>query len=80
LTFNIIKTSTGYILLPGGGIENVETHKECLEREFIEEIGYKIDIKKYIGKASMYHLSRENKYLCGIRIFLYCKFEMYDRL
>ena len=65
----VLKTTTGYFLLPGGGIENNETHKECLERELVEELGCKIDIAKYIGKASMYHLAKNNKYIVGIGYF-----------
>ena len=65
----VLKTITGYFLLPGGGIENNETHKECLERECLEEIGCRINVDKYLGKASMYHLSKQNKYILGIGYF-----------
>jgi 8-oxo-dGTP diphosphatase len=33
----------------GGGIEENETHEECLKREFIEESGYEIlDVKPFV--------------------------------
>jgi 8-oxo-dGTP diphosphatase len=63
-----IKTPTGYFL-PGGGIEIGETHKECIEREFIEETGFEVLIEKYIGMASLYHISKTNQYLHGIGYF-----------
>ncbi|MBZ9689361.1 NUDIX domain-containing protein [Clostridium estertheticum] len=69
-----IKTPTGYFL-PGGGIEDEETHRECLEREFIEETGYKIKIGRNIGKASLYHLSKINQYLHGIGYFYFVNLE-----
>ena len=65
----VLKTTTGYFLLPGGGIENNETQKQCLEREVMEEVGCRIHIGKYIGKASLYHLAKNNKYILGIGYF-----------
>lgn len=64
----VIKTLTGYFL-PGGGIENEETHKECLDREFVEETGYEIIIEKYVGKSSLYHISKTNQHIHGIGYF-----------
>lgn len=49
----IVKNSLGYFL-PGGGIETGEDKKTCLEREFIEETGYKIKIIRYIDKVAQY--------------------------
>ena len=63
-----IKTPTGYFL-PGGGIENEETHEECLKREFIEETGYEIEIGRYIGEASLYHITKTCQYKKGIGYF-----------
>lgn len=45
LTQKLIKNE---ISLVGGGLENGETHKDCLSREFMEEAGYVIkDIKDF---------------------------------
>jgi 8-oxo-dGTP diphosphatase len=63
-----IKTPTGYFL-PGGGSENEETHEECLKREFIEETGYEIEIGRYIGEASLYHITNTGQYKKGIGHF-----------
>ena len=65
-----IKTSGGYFL-PGGGIENIENHKECLEREFMEETGYEIEVEKYIGQSALYHISRSGQYIYGIGNFYF---------
>lgn len=66
----VIKTPWGYFL-PGGGLENLETHKECLKREFVEETGYEIALKEYIGTASLYHISKKKQYIHGIGHFYY---------
>ena len=54
----IVKTPTGYFL-PGGGIEGNESYPECLQREFLEETGYEIQIEKFIGEARQYYYSEE---------------------
>ncbi|MCF6094748.1 NUDIX domain-containing protein [Microaerobacter geothermalis] len=54
----VVKTSTGYFL-PGGGIEENETHEECLKREFLEELGYVIKIIEFIGRAKRYFYSTQ---------------------
>jgi len=65
----VVRTSTGYFL-PGGGLEGDESHKECIEREFIEETGYKALLNEFIGKASKYHYSDTLKYyMQGIGYF-----------
>lgn len=52
----IIQTSNGYFL-PGGGIDNNESHEECLKREAIEELGWEIEVGKYLGQAGQYFYS-----------------------
>ncbi len=44
----------GRIYLPGGGLENNETHEEGLTRELLEETGYKIKINQKITEANQY--------------------------
>jgi 8-oxo-dGTP diphosphatase len=63
-----VKTPVSYFL-PGGGIEKEETHEECIKREFMEETGYSIEVDKYIGKASLYHISKKGYYMHGIGYF-----------
>lgn len=78
----IIKTSTGYFL-PGGGIEDGESHFECLKREFLEETGYDIQIKDYIGKAAKYHFSKvyyRYRYLVGNFYFVDLKTKIAEKI
>ena len=42
----LVKTSHGNYFLPGGKIEENETPEECIKREFIEEVGLDIEVKK----------------------------------
>lgn len=53
----VVKTPSGYYL-PGGGLEEGETHSECLKRECLEEIGRPIQVRDYIGQAGMYFYSQ----------------------
>jgi 8-oxo-dGTP diphosphatase len=54
-----VRNARGHHFLPGGGIENGESHAECLEREFLEETGYQIIVGDCIGNASRYFHSPE---------------------
>ncbi len=59
----IIKTPRGYFL-PGGGVENDESHEECVIREFVEETGLSIDVGDYVGCGILYGLTpRTKRYL-----------------
>lgn len=52
-----VHNSRGDYFLPGGGIENNENHLSCLEREMLEETGFKVIIDSYIGNAMRYFQS-----------------------
>lgn len=66
----IIKTPRGYFL-PGGGIEGSESHEQCLKREFMEETGYQITVENYIGRSSLYHVSKTYRYSHGTGYFYF---------
>lgn len=57
----VVKTSTGYFLL-GGGIENNETHEECIQRECLEEAGILVKVNDFICKGDKYHWSDTLEY------------------
>ncbi|KIL51610.1 DNA mismatch repair protein MutT [Jeotgalibacillus alimentarius] len=54
----VIQTGSGNYFLPGGGIENSETHKACLKREALEEMGLEITISRLIGSANQYFYAK----------------------
>jgi len=58
--FIVAKVNDGYFLV-GGGLEEEESHHECLRREFLEEIGYTIEICEYLGVNHEYHQSFRSK-------------------
>jgi 8-oxo-dGTP diphosphatase len=65
----IIKMPRG-CFLPGGGIEEDETHIECLEREFVEETGLRVTVKAYLGTSILYgYAPMSNRYLKMIGYF-----------
>ncbi|MEW9181064.1 NUDIX hydrolase [Bacillus mycoides] len=49
----VIQKGNRYFL-PGGGMEGTETKEACLQRELLEELGWAIEIDRYIGNAARY--------------------------
>ncbi|TKH06433.1 NUDIX domain-containing protein [Peribacillus simplex] len=68
-----VKNSKGHYFLPGGGIENNEGNQECLEREMLEETGYKVSIGSFIGNAKRYFQSTKNEPLINDGYFYLAK-------
>ncbi|MBC6973206.1 NUDIX domain-containing protein [Bacillus sp. Xin] len=69
----VIKKGTRYFL-PGGGMENAETREACLHRELLEELGWLIEIKQYIGNAEQYfYAEKEDIYYLNDGYFYLCK-------
>ncbi|PKM70597.1 MAG: DNA mismatch repair protein MutT [Chloroflexi bacterium HGW-Chloroflexi-4] len=65
----IIRTATGYFLL-GGGLDNNETHEECITRECVEEAGLLVSVNHFVCKADKFHWSDTlNYYMHGIGFF-----------
>ncbi|WP_435390879.1 NUDIX hydrolase [Jeotgalibacillus haloalkalitolerans] len=69
----VIQVQDRNYFLPGGGIENGETHEECLEREVLEETGIEVKNCRLIGSAGRYfyavsedtyYLSEGHFYMC----------------
>ena len=46
----VIQTSKGYFLL-GGGVEEGESHVACIERECLEEAGYRVLVTDKVCSA-----------------------------
>lgn len=66
----IVQIPKGLFLL-GGGIENRETHQECIKRECIEEIGYTVSIGKKICSAETYCIHSKIGYFHPIQTYYY---------
>ncbi len=60
-----VKNSQGMYFLPGGGLKRKEGDHSCLKRELLEETGYTIEIKDFIGHAFQYFFSRKNEPFLG---------------
>ena len=66
--FGVIKTDKGYFLL-GGGLDETESHKECIKRECIEETGYAAVIKEKICSAETYTTHPKSGYFHPIQSY-----------
>lgn len=51
------KMKKNEIAMVGGGIEDGETHEECLKREFLEESGYTVEHIKELCSVDCYWLA-----------------------
>lgn len=49
----VVQTSKGYFLL-GGGLDDGESHADCIKRECLEEIGYDVLVKDKVCSAEMF--------------------------
>lgn len=68
-----VQNSRGHYFLPGGGMENDESYQACLEREMLEETGYRISIGTFIGDAKRYFQSTKNEPLINEGYFYLAK-------
>lgn len=64
----VIKTAKGYFL-PGGGIDENESHIQCIEREVFEEIGCECAVKKYLCSAEEYIFHEKIGYFHPIQYY-----------
>ena len=64
-----VHNSRGAYFLPGGGLEKNEDFCRCLKRELLEEAGYAIRIRGFIGRAQQYFLSLKNEPILGDSYF-----------
>ncbi|MCA1060161.1 NUDIX domain-containing protein [Rossellomorea aquimaris] len=65
----VVRNDTGHYFLPGGGMEGDESQVECLERELMEETGYRGTIGSYVGNAMRYFLTRKEEPLLSDAFF-----------
>jgi 8-oxo-dGTP diphosphatase len=62
-----------YTKFPGGGLEFGEGTRECLQREFMEEMNLKVEVGKHIYTTDYFQLSAFNPEHQIISIYYYVK-------
>lgn len=53
----LVQAPNGAYFLPGGEIEQNETHPETIAREMLEEVGFEVQVGEYLGEAIEYFYS-----------------------
>lgn len=64
----VVRTPKGYFLL-GGGLDDGETDEVCIERECLEEVGYRVSIHNKTGSAETYYRAPEIGYFHPIQTY-----------
>lgn len=64
----VIRTPKGYFFL-GGGLDANETDEACIERECMEEAGYKVLVRKQVCSAEMYEKNQKIGYFHPIQTY-----------
>ena len=57
-TIVLVQAPNGAYFLPGGEIEAGENHRQAIEREMLEEVGFVVVLGTYFGEAVEYFYSR----------------------
>ncbi len=52
---------SGFLCLPGGYVELGETTEQAICREMQEELGYKLEIIKYLGVVENFFVNKNNR-------------------
>lgn len=70
LLINRVKRGNSYWVIPGGGVEQSESHEHAIKRECLEELGIKIRVRRLflqrIGDKPRMEGQHEFFYLCDI--------------
>lgn len=64
----VVHTPKGFFLL-GGGIEKAESHMNCIERECMEEAGYRVSVRKKVCSAETYCIHERKGFFHPIQTY-----------